>query len=155
MRMFLFLRNVRSESWNHKRVDRVYCELGLNLRIKPHERLKRATPAALRAPNSPNAVWSVAFMHDNLVDGPSYRSLSVLDDFNREFLGVEVDLSLPTSRAIRSLEQLIEWRGAPSAIHSDNGSEFISQAVQDWAKTRGITWWFTQPGNPQQNAYVE
>ncbi len=155
MLMFLYLRNVRGETWNHKRVYRVYCELGLNLRIKPRDRLERATPAALQAPGSPNAVWSVDFMHDNLADGRSYRSLNVLDDFNREFLAAEVDLSLPASRVIRALDQIIEWRGKPCAIRSDNGPEFISKEPQEWAKTRSIAWWYTQPGNPQQNAYVE
>ncbi len=155
MLMFLHLRNVRGETWNHKRVYRVYCELGLNLRIKPRDRLERATPAALQAPGSPNAVWSVDFMHDNLADGRSYRSLNVLDDFNREFLAAEVDLSLPASRVIRALDQIIEWRGKPCAIRSDNGPEFISKELQEWAKTRSIAWWYTQPGNPQQNAYVE
>ncbi len=87
--------------------------------------------------------------------GRSYRSLNVLDDFNREFLAAEVDLSLPASRVIRALDQIIEWRGKPCAIRSDNGPEFISKELQEWAKTRSIAWWYTQPGNPQQNAYVE
>ncbi len=66
------------------------------------------------------------FMHDQLSDGLSFRLFNVLDDFNREGLTIEVDLSLPSTRVIRSLEQVIEWRGEPAAIRCDNGPEYIS-----------------------------
>ena len=73
----------------------------------------------------------------------------------RKGLGIEVDLSLPSGRAIRSLEQIIEWRGKPKAIRRDNGSEYISHTLQCWASNRGIRLNYIQPGKPQQNAYVE
>ena len=110
---YLFLRNVKGFVWNHKRVYRIYRLLELNLRIKPRRRLVREVPQPLAVPDSINQVWSMDFMHDNLVDGRQYRLFNVLDDFNREGLGIEVDLSLPASRVIRSLEQIIEWRGCP------------------------------------------
>ena len=94
-------------------------------------------------------------MHDNLDDGRQYRLLNVLDDFNREGLGIEVDLSLPSARVIRSLEQIIEWRGKPKAIRCDNGPEYLSGALQEWAELRRIRIDYIQPGKPQQNAYVE
>ena len=153
--MFLYLRNVQHQTWNHKRVYRVYKALALNLRIKPHKRIIRDKPQPLSTPSSPNTVWSMDFMHDNLTDGRAYRSLNVLDDFNRELLCAEIDLSLPTQRVIQALEQLIEWRGKPAVIRSDNDPEYISQAFKQWATRQGITLWFTQPGNPQQNAYIE
>ena len=78
-----------------------------------------------------------------------------LDDFNREGLGIEVDLSLPAARVIRSLEHIIEWRGRPSVIRCDNGPEYISGALLAWAKTHQIRIDHIQPGKPQQNAYVE
>jgi putative transposase len=84
--MFLHLRNVQRKCWNHKRVYRVYCELKLNLRIKPHQRVQRAKPEPLEVPERPNTCWSMDFMHDHLTDGRSYRSLNVIDDFNRELL---------------------------------------------------------------------
>jgi putative transposase len=153
--MFLHLRNVQGMPWNHKRVYRIYCELALNLRIKPHKRITRDRPAKLQTPAEPNTVWSIDFMHDNLSDGRSYRSLNVIDDFNRELLCAEIDLSLPATRVIKALEQVIEWRGRPSVIRCDNGPEYISQALKDWVKRQGIVLWFIQPGNPQQNAYIE
>lgn len=155
MLMFLFIRNVEKRPWNHKRVYRIYCEEGLNLRIKPHLRLERAKPMPLHAPSEPNTVWSMDFMHDNLTDGRAYRCLNILDDFNRELLGVEVDLSLPSCRVITALNNLIEWRGTPKVLRSDNGPEFISTKLRQWAESKGIELWFIQPGNPQQNAYVE
>jgi putative transposase len=155
MLMFLHLRHVQGQTWNHKRVYRIYCELGLNLRIKPRLRLIRDKPEALTPPQTPNQVWSVDFMHDNLTDGRTYRSLNVLDDFNRELLSNEIDFSLPTTRVTKALDNLIAWRGKPQVIRSDNGPEYISQAMKDWAQKMNIELWFIQPGKPQQNAFIE
>jgi len=80
---------------------------------------------------------------------------NIIDDYNREGLGIEVDLSLPSARVIRSLEQIIEWRGKPKAIRCDNGPEYISRPLRVWAEKHGITLLYIQPGKPQQNAYVE
>jgi putative transposase len=105
---FLYLRNVEGYGWNHKRVYRIYCELALNLRIKPRRRLKRQCPEPLKEPTKANQVWSVDFMHDQLSDGRSYRLLNVIDDCRREGLAIEAGFSLPTLRLIRTLEQLME-----------------------------------------------
>ena len=152
---FLYLRNVRGHRWNHKCVYRIYRELELNLRIKPRKRLKRDKPDALAVPEAPNMVWSMDFMADRLEDGRQFRLLNVLDDFNREGLGIEVDFSLPAERVIRSLNQIIEWRGKPFAIRVDNGPEYVSGKLMEWAETRGIALSHIQPGKSQQNAYVE
>lgn len=103
---FLYLRNVRGHRWNHKRVYRIYRELEQNLRIKPRKRLKRDRPDALAVPEQPNMVWSMDFMADRLEDGRPFRLLNVLDNFNREGLGIEVDFSLPAERVIRSLSHI-------------------------------------------------
>jgi len=95
------------------------------------------------------------FMHDQLSDGRRYRLFNVLDDYNREGLGIEVDFSLPAERVIRSLDQIIEWRGKPNHIRCDNGPEYISGVLMAWAENRGIDINYIQPGKPQQNAYVE
>ena len=79
---------------------------------------------------------------------------NVIDDFNREGLGIEVDFSLPAERVIRSLEQIIEWRGKPAAIRCDNGPEYISTVLLTWAERQNIRIDHIQPGKPQQNAYV-
>jgi putative transposase len=93
--------------WNHKRVRRVYCELGLNLRIKPRKRLPARTPRPLVQPEKANQSWSLDFMSDSLASGRAFRTLNILDDFNREALWIEVDTSLPAERVIRVLEILI------------------------------------------------
>lgn len=152
---FLYLRNVQGRLWNHKRVYRIYRELELNLRIKPRRRLRRDKPDVLAVPEAPNLVWSMDFMADRLGDGRAFRLLNVLDDFNREGLGIEVDFSLPAEHVIRSLNRIIEWRGKPASIRVDNGPEYISGKLLAWAENCGISIQYIQPGKPQQNAYVE
>lgn len=152
---FLYLRNVKGFGWNHKRVYRIYRELELNLRIKPKKRLVREKPEPLVQPETINQSWSMDFMHDQLSDGRSFRCFNVIDDFNREGLCIEVDFSLPSERVIRALEQIIEWRGKPKAIRCDNGPEYISSIIIEWAESQGIRLEHIQPGKPQQNAYVE
>ena len=94
-------------------------------------------------------------MSDQLRDGRSFRLFNVLDDHNRDGLGIDVDLSLPAARVIRALDQIIVWRGPPVAIRCDNNPEYVSHAMQAWATSRGIRLDFIQPGKPQQNAYIE
>ncbi len=152
---FLYLRNVKGLGWNHKRVYRIYCELELNLRIKPKKRLKRDKPDTLAVPDIVNHTWSMDFMADQLADGRSIRTLNVLDDFNREGLSIEVDFSLPAERVVRSLNRIIEWRGKPLIIRVDNGPEYVSGTLMAWAAKMGIHIQYIQPGKPQQNAYIE
>lgn len=95
---YLYLRNVKNWPYNHKRIYRIYRELELNLRIKPRKRLKRDKPEALAVPESVNQVCATDFMSDSLVNGKSFRTLNVIDDFNREGLGIEVDFSLSSQR---------------------------------------------------------
>lgn len=152
---FAYLRNIKGFSWNHKRVYRIYRELELNLRIKPKRRIKRDKPDALSVPSMINQVWSIDFMSDSLENGRTFRTFNVLDDYNREGLAIEVGFSLPTQRVIRTLEQIIEWRGKPQALRMDNGPEYINQKLVDWANSKQITLMYTQPGKPTQNAYIE
>lgn len=151
----LYLRNVKGYGWNHKRVYRIYRELELNLRIKPKRRIKREYPGELTVPTALNQVWSMDFISDQLMDGRSLRTFNIIDDYNREGLGIEVDLSLPSARVVRALEQVIEWRGKPAAIRCDNGPEYISQTLVEWANRHQITLMYIQPGKPTQNAYIE
>jgi putative transposase len=89
-------------------------------------------------PLSINQVWPIDFMHDQLQDGRSIRHFNVIDDFNREALGIEVNFSLPSERVIRALDQIIAWRGKPSIIRADSGSEFISGRLMEWAAKHQI-----------------
>ena len=93
-------------------------------------------------------------MADRLGDGRAFRLLNVLDDFDREGLGIEVDFSLPAERVIRSLDRIIEWRGKPSTIRVDNGPEHISEKLMKWAEKHGVTILHIQPAQPQQNPYI-
>ena len=152
---FLYLRNVKGYPWNHKRVYRIYLELQLNLRIKPKKRLQREKPGKLTVPDRMNECWSMDFMSDNLEDGRRYRLFNIIDDYNREALSMEADISLPSRRVVQILEQLIQWRGKPSHIRCDNGPEYLSHHLQRWAIEQRINLLYIQPGKPQQNAYIE
>jgi len=115
----------------------------------------REKPLPLAVPVAINHSWSMDFMHDQPADGRSIRLFNVIDDFNREGLGIEVDFSLPSERMTRSLDRIIEWHGKPDRIRCDNGPEYISAVTLAWAGRRGICIDFIQPGQPQQNLYVE
>ena len=120
--------------WNHKRIYRVYCEMGLNLHRKPKKRLAARTAQVLAEPAGPNQSWSLDFMSDSLSNGRAFRTLNILDDFNREALWIEVDTSLPAEHLVRILDILIAWRGRPTQIRMYNGPELISHRLEDWAK---------------------
>ena len=137
---FLHLRNVKGFRWNHKRVYRIYRELELNLRIKPRKQLKRDKPDPLDVPTAPNQMWSMDFMSDTLLDGRKLRTFNVIDDYNREGLAIDVDLSLPSARLVRSLEQIIEWRRKPAAIRCDNGPELLAGPIMEWAEKNRLKW---------------
>jgi putative transposase len=141
--------------WNHKRVYRVYSQLRLNIRRRHKKRLPARIKQALFQPEKINQVWSVDFMSDSLWDGRKFRLLNIVDDFNREILSMEADLSIPALRLIRVLEYLREFRGLPEMIRVDNGPEFISHKLEDWCKENKVRLVFIQPGKPMQNAYIE
>jgi putative transposase len=94
-------------------------------------------------------------MSDSLNTDRKIRIFNVIDDYNREYLSIEVGRSLPAQRVIKSLEQLTEWHGKPKAIRCDNGPECISCALREWAQAMGIELVYKQPGKPTQNAYIE
>ena len=94
-------------------------------------------------------------MHDTLASGKTIRTLNVIDDFNREALSITVDTSLPAKRVIRELEKLVEWRGKPEKIRSDNSPEFVAEIIRDWCEENDVEWEFIQPGKPTQNSLIE
>jgi putative transposase len=141
--------------WNRKRIRRIYRELRLNLRVKPKKRLPQRIAQPLSQPELANQSWSLDFMSDSLASGRAFRTLNILDDFNREVLWIEADTSLPAERVVRILETLIAWRGCPAQIRMDNGPELISRRLESWAQEHRITLAHIQPGKPAQNAYIE
>ena len=122
--MYNYLRN-QGYRWNHKRVYRVYRELKLNIRVKPKKRLPNRETKPLIAPETANVSWSLDFMSDSLMSGRAFRTLNVIDDFNREELWIEVDTSLPAQRVTRVLDQIAWWRSYPQQLRIDNGPDLI------------------------------
>ncbi len=106
-------------------------------------------------PQKPNQVWSADFMSDTLYAGNRFRTFNVIDDFNRECLAVEIDTSITGKRLIRVFERLRLERGLPEVIRCDNGPEFLSGDFVAWAESVGIIIQYIQPGEPNQNAYIE
>ena len=141
--------------WNHKKIYRVYTDLKLNIRRRYRKRLPARMKQQLFQPIGINQAWSIDFMSDSLWDGRRFRLLNIIDDFNREVLAIESDISLPTLRLIRVLEYLKEFRGLPKMIRMDNGPEFISHKLDLWAKENKVDLVFIQPGKPTQNAFIE
>jgi putative transposase len=114
-----------------------------------------ARSASSRAPKALNQVWSLDFVHDALYNGRPFRTFNVLDDGHREALGNEMSTSIPSARAIRFMEQLIEAHGKPAALRLDSGSELTSHAFVDWARERNIEVRFIEPSKSNQNAFIE
>jgi len=141
--------------WNHKRVHRIYCEMRLNQKPRTKRRLPKRDRQPLGVPDRINAVWAIDFMHDALYGGRIFRTLNVIDEADRDGLGIDVAVSIPGPRVIRFLDQLIEVHGKPAAIRCDNGPELTSQVFTAWAAARGIEVRYIQPGKPDQNAFIE
>ena len=112
-------------------------------------------PSPLATPEALNQSWSVDFMHDALVCGRRFRTFNVVDDFNREALSIEIDLNLPALRVVRVLDRIAANRGYPVMLRMDNGPEFISLALAEWAEQHAVKLEFIQPGKPTQNAFIE
>jgi transposase InsO family protein len=145
----------QGERVNRKRVYRLYRQEGLHLRRQTRRRRAVGPRGALLPCSRPNQRWSVDFMHDVLCDGRRFRLFNVLDDCTRECLCIEVSTGFSGLHVVRVLERLCQQRGAPETIRSDNGPELVSDAVQSWAKRRGITWHCIEPGKPTQNSHIE
>lgn len=148
---------LRRRGWhdNHKRIERLYREEGLQVRRRRRKHTAKGRPQPLEAPRGPNERWSMDFMQDCLADGRRIRLLNIVDDFTRECLRIEVDTSIGGARVARVLDQLLAERGRPRMVLTDNGPEFTGRALDQWAYVNGVGLDFIEPGKPQQNAYIE
>ncbi len=144
-----------NKPWNHKRVYRVYCELQLNIRIKPRKRLPKGEAKALVYPLKQNVCWSMDFMTDVLYTSQKFRTLNIIDDYNRQALLIEPAYTLPSAKVTAWVDTLAKKRGYPAMIRVDNGPEFISGHFKRWAASRGIKILYIQPGKPAQNGLIE
>lgn len=144
----------RGHEVNVKRVYRLYVEEGLTVRRRKRKRLVRERAMEPRL-NRANQEWAMDFIVDGLATGRMVRILSVVDAYTRECLALEADTSLGSGRVTRVLERLIEERGQPEAVRSDNGPEFTSRRMLSWAEDRKIALVHIQPGRPMQNGHVE
>lgn len=125
----------QGNTWNHKRVHRIYCLLKLNFRRKGKQRLPVRNPAPLATPQALNQIWSIDFMHDALVCGRRFRTFNVVDDFNHEALAIEIDLNIPAQRVIQVLDRIVANRGYPLKMRMDNGPELVSLVLAQWPKS--------------------
>jgi len=153
-KMFQKIRQ-RGYQWNHKRVYRIYCDMQLNLRRKPKKRLPVRERKVLVPPERINRSWSMDFMSDALMNGKRFRTVNIIDEWNREGLGIKASVSLPAKRVTRYLDLIACRRGYPLQLRLDNGPENISKEMVQWAKEHKVHIHYIQPGKPAQNAYIE
>lgn len=145
------------EGWavNVKRTYRLYREAGVAVRQRRRKRIGLTERIALTLPSQPNDTWSMDFVHDGLADGRRIRCLTIVDDYTKETLAIEVDTSLSGLRVARVLDRIALHRPLPRRLRVDHGPEFTGLVMDAWAAQRGVKLAFTQPGKPTQNAYVE
>lgn len=140
---------------NHKKLFRLYREMGLKVRKRGSRKRAMGPRLSKVKATGINHVWSLDFMSDRLADGRKIRLLNIIDEFTRESLKMVIDTSLSGARVARELDELIEKRGKPEQIISDNGTEFTSVAILKWSEEASVGWHYIQPGKPMQNGGVE
>ena len=148
---------LRREGWkvNHKRIWRLYKEEGLEVRTKKRRKRVSTLRVVLPVAAMPNERWSMDFMADSLHDGRRFRVLTLVDHFSRVSPAIEVGSSITGKRVVAVLERLAIEHGLPRVITTDNGTEFTSRAVDEWAHRNGVKLDFIRPGKPIENAYIE
>ncbi len=148
---------LKREGWkvNHKKVERLYALEGLALRRRKRRKKFVGQRVPLPVPAKPHQQLSMDFVQDRLTSGRKIRTLTIVDKFSRECPAIEVDTSLGGKRVVRVLERLVERHGAPEAITIDNGTEFDSKPMDEWAFNRKVKLDFIRPGKPNENAFIE
>lgn len=149
---------LRREGWhvNIKRVARIYRAEGLAIRTRTPRR-RRAAAVREQPPllTAPNQSWAMDFMHDVLADGSKIRLLTIVDMFSRESIALEVDFGFKSPQVVDILRRAVAQRGAPERIHCDNGPEFVSLHLDQWAYWTHVKLVFSRPGRPSDNAFCE
>src|SRR5487761_2733476 len=153
-RLFVLLRQ-QGEPSGINRIYRLYREEGLTVRKRRARRRAVGTRTPILVEAKVNARWSLDFVHDQFALGRRFRILNIVDDVTRECLAAIPDTSISGKRVARELTALIDARGKPQMIVSDNGTEFTSNAILSWAKDHRVEWHYIAPGRPTQNGYIE
>jgi putative transposase len=153
-RLFILLR-AQGEPSGVNRIYRLYREEGLTVRKRKARRRAVGTRTPILIEAKVNARWSLDFVHDQFALGRRFRILNIVDDVTRECLAAIPDTSISGKRVARELTALIDARGKPGMIVSDNGTEFTSNAILGWAKDHRVEWHYIAPGKPMQNGYIE
>lgn len=153
-RLYLLLRR-QGLKVNHKKLFRLYREERLMVRKRGGRKRALGTRAPMTVPQGPNQRWSLDFVSDALASSRKFRVLTVVDDYSRECLALVADNSLSGVRVARELDRVVEIRGAPCMVVSDNGTELTSRAILAWQEDRGVEWHYIAPGKPTQNRFIE
>lgn len=140
---------------NHKRVERLYAEAGLQVRRRRRKKVPVSDRHPLVRPEHANQVWSMDFVFDRTAEGRAIKCLTVVDDATHESVAVVPERAINGHALTRILDRLAVQRGLPQAIRTDNGKEFCGRAILTWAHARGVKLFLIQPGKPNQNAYIE
>lgn len=153
----MLYRVIRREGFavNHKRVERLYREEGLSLRRRRRRKRLSHVRVVRERPEAANHTWAMDFVHDSLIDGRRLRVFTLIDEFSRESPALEVDLSLTAERVTTVLDRVCDTRAVPAVLQADNGPEFTSRAMDQWAYEHGVRLQFIEPGKPIQNAIIE
>ena len=140
---------------NHKKIQRIYREEGLRVRRKKRKQVAQMPREPRPVPERQDERWSIDFIQDTLTDGRCFRALNIVDDFTRECVAIEVAKSIPGERVARTLDRLAKERGLPTVIVVDNGPEFTSRVLDQWAHAHNVRLHFIRPGKPVENCFVE
>lgn len=154
--VFHYLRR-QNHTWNHKRVYRIWKEQELHLRLKPRRPKIRRKYLGLLPPEQINEGWAVDFLSDWVIGpgGEKVRVINIMDEYSRKALWTEAHRSICAKMLTQILDAVAVWRGYPAYIRCDNGPEFISEKLRQWAEKNGVEIRFIQAGKPSQNGLIE
>ena len=152
--IYLKLRQA-GEVVNHKRVERLYALEKLQIKRRRRKKVPVTDRQPLERPTAANEVWSMDFVFDRVASGRMLKCLAIVDDGTHEAIAVHPEHAIGGERVVRILDQICLKRGYPRVIRTDNGSEFTSKAMLNWAYERGVTLRLIEPGKPTQNAFIE
>lgn len=152
--IYLKLRQA-GEIVNHKRVERLYAEAGLQVKRRKRKKVPVSERQPLGRPQKADQMWSMDFVFDRTAEGRAMKCLTIVDDATHESVAIIPERAIGGQPLTRMLDRLAVGRGLPQAIRTDNGKEFCGRAMLNWAHERGVKLFLIEPGKPNQNAYIE